>query len=76
LRQKSRYASEHALVFRNIDYIMIAYKLFRKDYKHLAACLVPLGDQARLTMEERSTMLQTKTRRFSDAEIKERFSGK
>lgn len=75
LKQKNRYATENALVFRNIDYIMISYKLMIKDYNHLAKCLVPLGDQVLLTMEERAAMLQSKTRRFSDKEIRDKFGG-
>lgn len=55
---------------------MISYSLIRKDYNHLAKCLVPLGDQALLTMEERAAMLQTKTRRFSDKEIRDKIGGR
>jgi hypothetical protein len=73
LKQKDRYASEHALVFRNIDYLMITYRLIRKDYMHLAKCLVPMGDQISMSMEERAAMLQTKTRRFTEAEIARKF---
>ncbi|PLN75341.1 hypothetical protein BDW42DRAFT_180881 [Aspergillus taichungensis] len=75
LKQKDRYANEHALVFRNIDYIMITYKLLTKDYMHLAKCLVPMGDQISMTMEERAAMLQSKTKRFGEEEIKACFGG-
>ncbi|PLB41615.1 uncharacterized protein BDW47DRAFT_99390 [Aspergillus candidus] len=75
LKQKDRYANEHALVFRNIDYIMITYKVLTKDYMHLAKCLVPMGDQISMTMEERAAMLQTKTKRFGEKEIKACFGG-
>jgi hypothetical protein len=73
LKQKDRYASEHALVFRNIDYLMITYRLIRKDYVHLAKCLVPMGDQIPMSIEERAAMLQSKTRKFTEAEIARKF---
>jgi hypothetical protein len=72
-KQKDRYASEHALVFRNIDYLMITYRLIRKDYVHLAKCLVPMGDQIPMSIEERAAMLQSKTRKFTEAEIARKF---
>ncbi|OJJ74556.1 hypothetical protein ASPBRDRAFT_120754 [Aspergillus brasiliensis CBS 101740] len=74
LRQKDRYAAEHALVFRNIDYIMITVRLMRKDYDHLARCLVPMGDQINMTHAEIAAMLRRKTRRFSEEEIKRKFN--
>ncbi|KAL2012132.1 hypothetical protein VTN00DRAFT_4850 [Thermoascus crustaceus] len=73
LKQKDRYATEHALVFRNIDFLMITFKLLRKDYIHLAKCLVPMGDQIRMSLEERAAMLQAKTRRFTEEEIRRKF---
>lgn len=73
LQQKDRYAEEHALVFRNIDYIMITIRLMRKDYKYLAKCLVPMGDQVDMTLDEKAEMLRTKTKRFSDMDVKSKF---
>ncbi|KAL4909940.1 hypothetical protein BDW74DRAFT_144079 [Aspergillus multicolor] len=73
LQQKERYAAEHALVFRNIDYIMITIRLIRKDYAYLAKCLVPMGEQIGMTMEERAEMLRRKTRRFSEKDVKAKF---
>ncbi|KAL4809310.1 hypothetical protein BDV18DRAFT_131755 [Aspergillus unguis] len=73
LQQKERYAAEHALVFRNIDYIMITVRLMRKDYKYLAKCLVPMGDQVGMTMDERADMLRTKTRRFTEKDVQAKF---
>lgn len=73
LQQKGRYAEEHALVFRNIDYIMITIQLMRKDYKYLAKCLVPMGDQVGMTLDEKAEMLRTKTKRFSDMDVKSKF---
>ncbi|KAE8151536.1 hypothetical protein BDV25DRAFT_152527 [Aspergillus avenaceus] len=66
LKDKTRYAEEDALVFRNIDYLMITFKLLQKDYDHLAKCLVPIGEQqVKMTLQERADMLRSRTRRFS-----------
>lgn len=73
LEQKARYSSEKALVFRNIDYLMVTYRLLRKDYMHLARCLVPIGNQIGMSVEEIAAMLETKTRRFSEEEIAKKF---
>lgn len=73
LKQKNRYATEHALVFRNIDYLMVTFKLMQKDYMYLAKCLVPMGDQIGLSLEEKAAMLRTKTRRFIREEIERKF---
>lgn len=64
VKGKDRYAKEKALVFRNIDYIFITVHLLRKDYTHLAKCLVPIGDQVNMTLEQRVAMLHSRTRRF------------
>ncbi|KAM5441082.1 hypothetical protein MferCBS31731_003870 [Microsporum ferrugineum] len=70
LSQRARYAREQALVFRNIDYIMMTVKLLQKDYMYLARCLVPIGEeQITMTLEERAAMLRRKTRKFSEEEI-------
>ncbi|KAF3483516.1 uncharacterized protein GIQ15_02840 [Arthroderma uncinatum] len=70
LSQKARYSNEQALVFRNIDYIMMTVKLLQKDYMHLAKCLVPIGEeQINMSMEQRAGMLKRKTRKFSEEEI-------
>lgn len=74
LRAKHKYAQERALVFKNIDYIMMTVKLLQKDYMYLAKCLVPLGEtQMRMTLTERAEMLRSKTRRFSEEEISLKF---
>ncbi|KAI2627127.1 fatty acid desaturase [Xylaria nigripes] len=74
LQSKEIYAREHALVFHNIDYLMITVRLMMHDYEHLARCLVPIGDQVNLTKDERVAMLKRHTRRFSEEEIKVKFS--
>ncbi|KAF2641744.1 fatty acid desaturas-like protein [Massarina eburnea CBS 473.64] len=69
LAQKEQYSDEHALVFYNIDYLMITFSLLSKNYMHLARCLVPIGDQMKLSVEERAEMLRSKTKAFSEEEI-------
>ncbi|KAL0260613.1 hypothetical protein SLS55_004303 [Diplodia seriata] len=73
LKQKRTYAREHALTFKNIDYIMISVRLAMKDYDHLAKCLVPMGDQIGMSLEERAAMLKRKTRAFTEEEIRAKF---
>ncbi|KAJ5096483.1 hypothetical protein NUU61_005839 [Penicillium alfredii] len=64
VKQKDRYAEEKALVFRNIDFIFLTVYLLRKDYMHLAKCLIPMGDQIDMTLEQRADMLRSRARRF------------
>lgn len=74
MKAKDQYRNNHALVFRNIDYIMMTISLLRKDYGHLADCMVPIGDQIGMSHQERADMLRTKTRRFSEEEIRTKFA--
>jgi hypothetical protein len=60
-------------VFHNIDYLMITLRLLMKDYEHLARCLVPIGDQISMTMDERVAMLKRHTRRFTEEELAQIF---
>ena len=61
-------------MFHNIDFIMIAVSLLRKDYAHVARCLVPIGEaQVRMTLEEREAMLRRHTRAFTEEEVKRKF---
>ena len=61
-------------MFRNIDYLMITVRLLCKDYKYLAKCLVPIGEvQIGMNLEERAAMLESKTRRFDEEEIRRKF---
>ena len=73
LKSKEAYREGRALVFHNIDYLMMTYNLCRKNYMHLASCLVPMGDQIGMSQQEIADMLRTKTRRFTDDEIKAKF---
>ncbi|KAJ3459295.1 hypothetical protein FSOLCH5_014220 [Fusarium solani] len=73
LKTKHIYASQQALVFHDIDYLMVTVRLLMKDYKRLAECLVPIGSQMSLNMDERVKLLQRHTRRFSEDEIKHKF---
>lgn len=76
LQQKHIYAKECALVFHNIDYLMVTFRLMIKDYETLAKCMVPLGDQIQLTMEGRIELLKKLTRKFTDEQIKEKYPPK
>lgn len=76
LQSKQAYTDGRALVFHNIDYLMLTVALLRKDYARLAGCLVPLGEEQRkMTLEERAEMLKKKTRKFSEEEIRRKFKG-
>lgn len=76
LQQKHIYARESALVFHNIDYLMVTVRLMMKDYDTLAKCLVPMGDQIELTMEGRVALLKKLTRKFSEEQILEKYPPK
>lgn len=52
---------------------MLTVTLLSKNYEHLAHCLVPMGEQVKMTMEERVKMLKRKTRRFTEEEIAEKW---
>lgn len=58
---------------RNIDYLMITYRLMLKDYDYLAKCLVPIGEQIKMSHEQRVEMLRKKTRRFTEDDIRRKF---
>lgn len=47
-----------------------------KDYAYLARCLVPMGRQIDMSMEEREELLKSKTRRFTEEEIQAKFGKK
>lgn len=51
----------------------MTFKLLTKDYLHLAKCLVPIGDQIGMSLEELAAMLRTKTRQFTKEEIQKKF---
>ncbi|ORY03236.1 fatty acid desaturas-like protein [Clohesyomyces aquaticus] len=74
LSQHKQYSDEQALVFYNIDYLMITFNLLWKNYMHLAHCLVPIGkQQSNMSIEERAAMLKRKTKRFTEAEIAKKW---
>lgn len=74
LKAKHTYAANGALVFHNIDYLMMTLSLLRKDYAHLAKCMVPIGErQIRMTMDERIAMLKRHTKAFTEEEINAKF---
>lgn len=73
IKGKSEYTKGRALTFHNIDYIMLTITLLRKDYMHLASCLIPMGEQIGMTQVEIAEMLRRKTRRFSEEEIMKKY---
>lgn len=77
IRQKEQYTKEDALIFYDIDYIGITYRLMKKDYDTLARHFLPLGnEQAKLTKMEVIKMLQERTRKFTDEEIRRHWPSK
>ena len=60
-------------MFQNIDFIGMTITLLRKDYMHLASCLIPMGDQINMSQTEIADMLRTKTKRFSDEDIMKKY---
>ncbi len=54
---------------------MITITLLRKDYVKLAKCLVPMGEQVGMSERELAEMLRTKTKRFSEPELRAKFCG-
>jgi hypothetical protein len=74
LQNKGLYSREDALVFYDIDYLMITVRLLMRDYEHLAHRLVPIGkQQIDMTMRERVNMLRARTRRFTEEDIRTKF---
>lgn len=73
MKAKKQYEDGAALVFHNIDYIMITVNLMLKNYDHLARCLVPIGNQVGMNHEELVAMLRTKTARFTEDVIRKKF---
>ena len=53
---------------------MMTYRILAKDYLYLANCLVPIGDQIGMSKQELADMLRSKTRRFTEEEIQEKFN--
>ncbi|KAI0968733.1 hypothetical protein F4678DRAFT_474447 [Xylaria arbuscula] len=71
------YETQGALVFHNIDYIMITIRLLLKDYDHLAKCMVPIGkEQLAMNLSDRASLLKSHTLRFSEEKIREKFKSK
>ncbi len=60
-------------MFHDIDWFMMTIKLLMKDYMYLAAHLVPIGDQIGMSQTELADMLRTKTRMFTEDDIRAKF---
>lgn len=73
VRSKDAYRAGRALIFYDIDWFVMTVKLLMKDYLFLADLLVPIGDQIGMSREELADMLRTKTRRFTDEDIRAKF---
>ena len=73
VKSKEAYRSGRALIFHDIDWFMMTVKLLMKDYLTLADHLVPIGDQIGMSRQERADMLRTKTRRFTEEDIRAKF---
>jgi hypothetical protein len=52
---------------------MITVRLLMKDYRTLAQCMVPIGEQIHMTLDDRIALLKSHTRRFTDEEIRAKF---
>ena len=53
---------------------MLTIQLLRKNYRHLAECMIPIGDeQMAMDMDGRIELLKRHTRKFSEEEIKLKF---
>lgn len=52
---------------------MMTFRILRKDYLYLAHCMIPIGDQIGMSKQELADMLRTKTRKFSEEEIHEKY---
>ena len=73
LAAKHKYQTEGALTFANIDYIMITISCITKNFDRLAEALVPMGDQIGMSHEEKVEMLRSKTKKFTEEDIREKF---
>ena len=52
---------------------MMTYRILIKDYLYLADRVVPIGEQLGMSKQELADMLRSKTRRFSEDEIQEKY---
>lgn len=73
MKAKKQYQDGRALVFHNIDYLELTYRLMQKDYNHIAKCFVPIGEQENMSHQEVVEMLKTKTKRFNKEDIRNKF---
>lgn len=71
---KDAYRAGRALIFCYIDWFKMTVKLLMEDYLFLADDhLVPIGDQIGMSRDELADMLRTKTRRFTEEDIRAKF---
>lgn len=53
---------------------MITVRLLLKDYNHLAKCLIPIGAQINMSMDDRIVMLKRHCRQFTKEEARDKIS--
>jgi phosphoinositide-3-kinase regulatory subunit 4 len=73
IKAKQEFASGGALTFQGLDFIKLTFLLFKKNYNHIAECLLPMGEQIGMTKEEVVSMLRKKTKKFSADAIMLKF---
>ena len=73
MKAKQEFATGGALTFQRLDFIKLTFLLFKKNYSHIAECLLPMGEQVGMTNDEVVSMLRRKTRRFSNDAIMLKF---
>lgn len=73
LRGKEWYASQHTLVFHNIDDAMIMVRLMIKDYRAADECMASIGDQISMTSEDQMALLESRVQQFTEGETHEKF---
>lgn len=73
VKAKAKYQAEGALTFTGIDYLEMTFRTITKDYDTLAKKLVPMGEQIAMSHEERMELLRSKTKRFTEEEIADKF---
>lgn len=70
LQKKRLYSKNSALLLHGLDWPMLCFRLFTKDYETLARHMVPVGDeQMAMSLEERKAWMQSLVQPFSIGEI-------
>ncbi|KAG9590509.1 hypothetical protein KCU77_g2538, partial [Aureobasidium melanogenum] len=52
----------------------LTVRVLKKQYLYLAEnCLIPIGDQTKMSKQELADMLRTKTKAFTEEDIRQKF---